>query len=239
MVEDNSFPSLDNLDLNIKKNLLKFSILRVDLKNFGLGNEIELLDGYENIQYKDFPDWFSDKYGVGLLIQSFTGSLNFNIKLKNEGNLKIALRGVHLLDKNGERLPVYIHITNFFINDEKICENELVWHDEPYRFEKKVKDSEVINIKIEWLPMNKESIYKNSLNLNNIKLKKQNKTLKKDLNKLKLENSNLNNQINEFKEKNFNLMLILEKIAKENYNMKTLLESNDNSDNKLSFFNKK
>lgn len=61
----------------------------------------------------------------------------------------------------GLGFPVYIDFTNLTINDELIFDkNKLVWHDCPYIFEKEVKNSEIIDIHVEWLPFNKDSIIK-------------------------------------------------------------------------------
>lgn len=239
MVLNNSYPPLDDLDLDIKANLLKYTTIRVDIKNFGIGNDIKLLDGFEDICYKENPLWFCDERGRGLLIQSFKGSLNFNLKSIKKGTLKIALRGMYFPDKNGERVPVYINISNFLVNNEKICENKLVWHDEPYVFEKEVEDSELTKIELEWGPMNKGVFFNNALKWNFQSLKKDNRVLLENNNRLKQENLNLKNELNDYKEKNFNLMVTLEKIAKENYNLKNELKTLESSKNRLSFFNKK
>lgn len=238
MVENNSFPPIDNLDSNIKRNLLKYITLRVDIKNFGLDNDIILLDGLDDIYYNDYPNWFCDNEGRGLLIQSYKGLLNINLKSIKEGNLKIALRSIYFLDNEDKKFPIYINIDDFFVNEKRICENKLVWHDEPYVFEKQVKDSEIINLKIKWSAMNENALYKNSFRINNEKLKKDITRLRNNEKKLKNENSKLKKEFNDYKEKNFNLMLTLEKIAKENYNLKKEISNSRNSNKKLSLFEK-
>ena len=79
----------------------------------------------------------------------------------NDGILKIFLRGPNIFDKNLVRFPVYIDFINFKVNGEQIFkESKLVWHDRPYVFEKEVKNSEIVDVHVEWLPFNKFSVFK-------------------------------------------------------------------------------
>ena len=77
------------------------------------------------------------------------GELDFELKCVNDGILKIWLSGIDCRDKNNG-FPVYINYTNFTINDTEILKkNKLVTYDNPYIFEKKVEDSEIIKIHLE------------------------------------------------------------------------------------------
>ena len=233
MVKDNDYPPLDNLSSNIKSNLIKYATIRIDLKNSGFANDIELLDDSPDISYKKYPNWFSDEKGRGLILHSYSGFIHLRFKCINKGSLRISIRGIYLIDINKEILPIYININKLYVNGEEIVQNYLVWHNEPYVFQKDVDDSEIIDIRLEWLPMNKNSKFRNTLKTNNDRLKKENSALKTD-------NEKLNVEIMELKERNFDLMLTLEKIAKENYYMQNELKDLENSNNGLSsFFNKK
>lgn len=100
------------------------------------------------------PPWFENDYGKGIVIESNLGELDFELKCVNDGILKIWLSGIDCRDKNNE-FPVYINYTNFTINDTEILKkNKLVTYDNPYIFEKKVEDSEIIKIHLEWMPFN-------------------------------------------------------------------------------------
>lgn len=104
------------------------------------------------------PDWLNDSLGSGIQIHSYLGVLDFKIKCINDGELKIYLRGIDFRDKNGKRFPVYIDYTKFSVNNESLIDgNELTWHDEPYIFSKLVRDSEIVEIHIEWMPFNSSS----------------------------------------------------------------------------------
>lgn len=150
---------------NIKKSkvadlLIKYNSARIDVKNYGsLDNKIKLVDENFHLARIYFPEWFKSDEGEGMIIESEKNSINFRFECINDGILKIFLRGPDIYDKNQVRFPVYIDFTNLTINDELIFdENKLVWHDCPYIFEKEVKNSEIIDIHVEWLPFNKYSI---------------------------------------------------------------------------------
>ena len=152
---------------NIKKSkvadlLIKYNSARIDVKNYGsLDNKIKLVDENFHLARIYFPEWFKSDEGEGMIIESEKNSINFRFECINDGILKIFLRGPDIYDKNQVRFPVYIDFTNLTINDELIFdENKLVWHDCPYIFEKEVKNSEIIDIHVNWLPFNKDSIIK-------------------------------------------------------------------------------
>lgn len=246
MVRDNVRRTLENLDLKVITDLLKFATIRIDLKNFGLNNDIKLFDDSPDISYKNYPDWFCDEKGKGLILHSYKGAINLKFKCINDGSLRIAIRGIHFLDKNSVKVPIYINLNKFSLNGKEIVQNKLVWHDEPYILFKDVEDSEIINIELEWMPMNKNSIFGNhfksdyeKLNESNTKYKNEILKLKKDYADLMKKNTKLSNELNDFKEKNFNLMVNLEKIAKENYILRKEIDGLESSRKFPLHFNRK
>ena len=57
------------------------------------------------------------------------------------------------------------------MNGEKIINDHiLTWHDEPYFYEKRVNNNEIINISIKWVPFNNLSEYDNQLQITRGKL---------------------------------------------------------------------
>ena len=245
MLENNNFPALDNLNSDIKRNLLKFNTIRIDLKNSGFNNDIEILEG-SNISYKNYPDWLNDQKGKGLILQSFNGTMDLKIKCINKGSLRIAIRSILFLDKNSTKFPIYINIDKFYINDDLIITNKLVWHDEPYIIFRDVDDSEIIYIKIQWSPINNNSIFINSLKIKNDSLNNINQELNNEINILKRQlisikndKNKLQKDLNKYKDENFNLLISLEKISKENFNFKKELDELKDSKKRHSFFYKK
>ena len=145
---------------------MKYFTARIDIKNFGTHeNNLEIIriSDYSADIYN--PTWFKDNKGQGKLIESNEGILNLELKCIKSGLLKIWLRGIDCMDKNNHRFPIFIDFIKFEINNENLInKNTLVWHDEPYVHEKKVEDSEIIKIHIEWKPFNNSSEYNNQIN---------------------------------------------------------------------------
>lgn len=150
------------MDIKTMKLLMKYFTARIDIKNFGKGNNIilnQMTDLSANIFY---PRWFENDEGKGIIIESSFGVLDFELKCVNKGTLKLWFRGVDCLDRNNNRFPVYIDYTTIEVNNEKVIEkNTLTWHDEPYLYEKNVNDGEFVKIHIEWAPFNNLSEYHN------------------------------------------------------------------------------
>lgn len=144
---------------NIADSLKMYNLARIDLKNYGSkDNKIRLIEKTLPLSSITFPNWFKSDDGEGMVIESENGSINFRIECINDGILKIFLRGPDIRDKNRTRFPVYIDFFNLTINNELIFkENKLVWHDEPFVFEKEVKNTEIIDINVKWYPFNKFS----------------------------------------------------------------------------------
>lgn len=126
-------------------------IARVDIINSNnKNNSIEIINAQDNINI-DFPDWFKGDNGEGVVL--YTNEKSFDIKLKciNDGSLSIFLKGPHILNSQGKHIPSYVNFNKLIINNESIIENCVTcWHDDPYIFEKNVKDGEVLNLHFEW-----------------------------------------------------------------------------------------
>lgn len=153
---------IDNEPRNLSKHhLYKYCTSRIDIKNKGEKNSIEILEKTDMNANIKFPKWFEDKSGKGCVILSSLGSIKLKIKCVNDGNLEIKLRGQDIRDIEGNRFPVYIDYTEFKVNDKDvISKNKLTCHDDFYRYEKNVKNSEIIDLEIKWMPFNENSCYK-------------------------------------------------------------------------------
>ncbi len=100
------------------------------------------------------PDWFN-KDGVGYVIQSYIGELEFTARAKTAGKINLYLRGsdVRSPEDNSKRIPYWIDFTKFIVNDKIIFDKVIpVWHDKPYIYKMDVKAGEEIKIQVEWLP---------------------------------------------------------------------------------------
>lgn len=137
----------------------KYSTARFDVKNSGSGSSVEIFDVDDALSKVRYPKWMA-KNGKGSVILSKRGKINFKVKCINDGNLMIKLRGPHIKDANEDEFPVYIDILNFKINNEDIFTgNRLVSLSQFHTFNKEVKDGEIVDVQVEWLPFNDNSIY--------------------------------------------------------------------------------
>lgn len=205
-------------DNEILKSLAKYYTSRIDLKNFGNdNNSIEIIENSDSLAQITTPNWFNKEKGKGIIIQSNKLSSDLKIKCINDGILNITLRGLDIRDKEDNRFPVYIDYTSLIINDkEYITENKLIWHDEPFKTERKVKDNELITIHVEWQPFSSSSLYENK-KLKNLerkveKLTDKNTQQKEKIKELKSENKKMKRKLKEISNSS---LLELRKIKKE------------------------
>lgn len=139
----------------------KYMVGRIDIKNSGNKNLVKILNCSDDSANITFPDWFSDKKGSGMVVKSDACCLDLEVICINKGILDITLRSEDIRDINGNHFPVYIDFLRLKINDENFIESsKLVSHNKSFNVSKSVKDSEIINIHLEWLPFNSSSKYK-------------------------------------------------------------------------------
>ena len=157
----NTYEIIPYEDIEIDELIKKYRTLRMDIKNLGSNNnDIIILETSDKFLIEQTPKWFGKTNGVGHVITTKIPNLDMKIKIINDGKLELRLRGTNVKDKNGKIFPVYIDCKSLKINEKNILNtNTLVCCDEYYKFEKEVKDGEIINIHIEWLPFNESSIY--------------------------------------------------------------------------------
>ena len=143
--------SINDFVVNFNRMINNWDSTRVDIKNHGqASNTIKLLEYGKNVNVS-FPDWFCDGSGHGCKLEWHNTDLNFMFSCSNEGNLKIVLRGVDFRDIGGNRIPVYTNFKKMMVNEKIDFEgNELVWHNEPYIFEKQCEDNEVIYVDLKF-----------------------------------------------------------------------------------------
>lgn len=160
---------IDNYDMNMehKTNLklielaMDYITARIDVKNKGDENNSLLIHFIsDNKAFIDYPKWFCDKNGEGLIIQSKQGFLKLAIECLGDGELNVYFRGKDVKDKNGKRFPMYIDYQDITINGNCILNtNKLVCLEKPFIFKKSVKNHEIVNVSLKWLPFNSLSTY--------------------------------------------------------------------------------
>ena len=151
----------NQLNSNILDKIIKYDIARLDIKNKGNRiNNINIISISDKFSKIMTPDWFSDDEGKGYVIESHANKINIKFKCLNDGELNISLKSKDIRDKNRKHFPIFIDFTKFIINEEEILKtNELVHCNKPYIYKKIVKNNEIINLELEWLPFNSNSLY--------------------------------------------------------------------------------
>lgn len=141
--------------------LKKYLQCRIDIKNFGSeDNDILLIESDDPLQVFNAPDWFKDDNGIGYMLESNTGSLDLSFKCVNDGTIKFGFKGKDYRDRKGYRIPIYIDYTEIIVDDENLVSGSRVcWHDNPFNYQKNVKDGQIIRIQVKWRPVNSNSIF--------------------------------------------------------------------------------
>lgn len=182
--EDND----DNILLQfVKSNLSKYVTARIDMKNYGNSlNDIEILE-YSDEYLNIYKNWGKNDDGNGIHIQSQNMPLYLKLKCINDGILKFNLRGMYIPDINNVNLPIYIDFREFTVNGKNLLESsKLVSMDDKYLLGIDVKDGDILDLKIKWLPCNKFSDSEN-INQSFKKLKERYENLRDIKGKRRLE----------------------------------------------------
>ena len=156
-IKESKFDSKKILISNqISDNLNKYNTARIDIKNFGNNNtpnsvKVKNITDYNpNFHY---PNWFKDSNGEGVVIQSQSNFLQFNLECIGDGELNIFLKGI---DKklNGKRIPIYIEYKKLLIDGENVIdENKIVSHNDFYVHKLNIHDGQILSIYLEWKPL--------------------------------------------------------------------------------------
>ncbi|WP_295722496.1 ABC transporter ATP-binding protein [uncultured Methanobrevibacter sp.] len=181
-IEDN------NRDNNyINSNLLKFNRARIDLRNAGYKNNIELLE-YSDDNLLVFKNWGREEKGFGLSINSQKNDLSLKIKCINKGTLKIMIKGPNFRNKYNEDVHVYIDFNYLSVNDRILLNSsKLVSFSDNYVYKIDVNDGEILDLKFKWLPLNYLSSVENiNQDLKKMTERYENLRYKKDKRKAKL-----------------------------------------------------
>ena len=127
-------------------------VARVDLKNWGgPGNSLEILETSDESISIDAPAWICDDRGEGKVVKSTAGKLELLVCCKGKGELRISLRGQDVKDGSGKRVPFWIDYTTFEVNGESVISGTVsAWHDQPFVYEREVKNGELVALSFSW-----------------------------------------------------------------------------------------
>ena len=144
--------------------------LRKVIDNFTARIDVKLVPKTDGGDFKIFsvsddkakltkPDWFN-KGGIGYVLTSYAGKLNFVAKALVDGKINLNLRGIDVRNSNdkSKRIPYWIDYTKLVVNWKVILDKLTpAWHNKPYRYVLDVKADEEIKIEVEWLPHRSET----------------------------------------------------------------------------------
>lgn len=140
--------------------LKKFNKIRVDIKNSGDEDcTVVLLESSDDELRSNRPNWDSIYSKKELALSSSKSSLDLKLKVVNDGTLRIKLRSQKFEDKNGNIFPIYIDFTRFAIDGKDIINNKLISFNKPFYYKMDVKDSQIVNVHLEWVPFNESCVY--------------------------------------------------------------------------------
>lgn len=215
----NSYPAdakVDSHDVKASVLLNKFREARLDIKNVGeKDNAIEIVEISDNSFKSNYQKWLKDYHKKDCVISSLKTSLDFKIRVINDGMLRVKLRTQHFKDKNGKLIPIFIDYSSLNIDGEEILKNnQLVCFDEPFVYKMDVSDSQIIDFHVEWLPVNDASVFHNrkveTLMDENESLRNENKSLMDETESLKEKNRILQRELHDLNSKK--LVKIIKKL---------------------------
>ena len=142
--------------------LKKYLQCRIDIKNLGSeNNDVLLIDSNDSLQSFYAPDWFKNSNGIGHVLTSNAGSLDLSFKCVNDGTINLNFKGIDYSDRNGNRIPIYVDYTEIAVDDENLVSGSKVfWHDNPFNFQKSVKNGQIIKVKVKWRPISANSLFR-------------------------------------------------------------------------------
>ena len=186
--------NIENRKLKRKyKAIKKYNTARIQFKNIGSSeNNIEILESSDDDLSIKVPQNLCDENGKALVIHSVANSLDMKIKAIGDGLLTIDFKSYNINLENGERFLIYIDYTDIEINGRNyITEKTMVNFVEPFTIEKRVRDSDILDIHVEWESVSVDTPYINKYRA----LKKQYTPMKKDYEHVKKVNKMLYKQL--------------------------------------------
>ena len=127
---------------------------RIDIKLISTAGDFKIISTTDKKARVEKPGWLN-KGGIGYVIHSYVGKLEFVAKASVDGKIRLWLRGLDIRtpEDKFKRIPYWIDYTKLIINDKIIFDKITpAWHDKPYRYDFNAKADEEIKIQIEWLP---------------------------------------------------------------------------------------
>ena len=138
----------------------RIAFARIDVKFLSAEGDFQILS-LSDSKAKFIQPPFLQKNGIGYLIQSSVGTLNFIAKATVAGKIQFNFMGIDVRDPDdkSKRIPHWIDYTKLTVRDQTIFDTITpAWHDEPYVYTVDAKADEEIKIRVEWLPHRSDTI---------------------------------------------------------------------------------
>lgn len=127
-----------------------FLTARIDVKCYGEGNDLTILESSDPHAAISAPAWFAEN-GQGYVVESRAGRILLRIRCVRAGQFRIALRGRDVRDRENHRIPVWIDYTQMQVNGRTVfTDRKCAWHDKPYRYALQADAGEILQIQIAW-----------------------------------------------------------------------------------------
>lgn len=118
--------------------------IRIDFKNFGKDNKLEI----SSEARVSTPKYFCDELGTGYVLESDKNIDAIHIKVIHDGLLKMYFKAS---DRriDGSRYPLFVDYESIKINGNELLKSTLSsWHDSPYKYEMNVKHGEKVTVEV-------------------------------------------------------------------------------------------
>lgn len=124
-------------------------------KNEGTTARIDVSCAYEdnafNIGELKPVDWMKNSQQFGYVLQYNGSSMDKQIKINKDTNLKIILRGPDCHNAENKQIQAWVDFTSLLINGNEILSQIVsVWHNKPFIYALDAKKGDVINLHAEW-----------------------------------------------------------------------------------------
>ena len=150
---EKSEAELPDLETTVEKDRRAGKSARVDLRNLGHGNRLEITrtDPSETF-FMNTPRWLQDEAGIGYVLTDDMGAMHARLKCRGSGKLAMWCRGIDFREA-GKRVPLWVTLWSVKINGEELLQEPVdVWHDKVFYHEQQVADGEELDFYICWTP---------------------------------------------------------------------------------------
>ena len=141
-------------DAQIPDNFKPYITARIDIQLRSTEGDFQIVSLSDEKAKITQPDWIK-KGGIGYLIFSYAGRLEFVAKAAVDGRINLNLRGKWIPNPEDKKklIPYWIDYTKLIVNGKLIFDKLTpAWFNKPYNYTMETKAGEEIKVEYEWLP---------------------------------------------------------------------------------------